>query len=193
MFPEFCSRSPDLAKFAYLQKEKPHYLPERISVNLSARQFSNPQLIPMIKNVLRTQKISPKQLELEITETGLIENIAEVCSTLHQLGDMGIQLAIDDFGTGYSSLGYLKDLPFNRLKIDKSFVDSCMFDYNSQSIIESIIGLAHRIGLEVTAEGVETIEQKQFLAKHQCDEFQGYYFSPPISPEEFGSFFSQYH
>jgi EAL domain-containing protein (putative c-di-GMP-specific phosphodiesterase class I) len=105
---------------------------------------------------------------------------------------MGIQLAIDDFGTGYSSLAYLKDLPINRLKIDKSFVDACMIDYNSQSIIASIISLAHRLGLEVTAEGVETQEQIQFLTKHHCDEFQGYYFSPPIAPEELGNFFSQY-
>ena len=179
--------------FSHLQKEKPHYLPERISVNLSARQFTNPQIIPMLEKVLESQNIAPNQLELEITETGLIEHIDEVCTTLHQVGKIGIQLAIDDFGTGYSSLGYLKDLPINRLKIDKTFVDSCMFDYNSQSIIASIISLAHRIGLQVTAEGVETLEQKQFLTKHQCDEFQGYYFSPPISPDEFERFFSQYH
>ncbi len=179
--------------FAYLQKEKPHYLPERLSVNLSARQFSNPQLISLLKQILLTHKMSPEQLELEITETGLIENIDEVRSTLHQLEKLGVQLAIDDFGTGYSSLIYLKDLPINRLKIDKSFVGSCMFDYNSQSIIASIISLAHRIGLKVTAEGVETLEQKQFLTKHQCDELQGYYFSPPISPAEFNRFFSRYN
>lgn len=178
--------------FAHLQREKPHYLPERISINLSTRQFADPQLIPMVERIIKKQEIAPHQLELEITETALMENIEEVYTTLHQLGAMGIQLAIDDFGKGYSSLGYLKDLPINRLKIDKSFVDACLFDYNSQSIIASIISLAHRIGLEVTAEGVETVEQKKFLAKHHCDEFQGYYFSPPIAPEEFNRFFSQY-
>lgn len=180
------------AWFAELQKTKPHYLPERISVNLSARQFSNPQLIPMIESVLKAYNLTPNQLELEITETVLVENIETVSKTLHQIGKKGIQLAIDDFGTGYSSLSYLKDLPFNRLKIDKSFVDACMIDYNSQSIIASIISLAHRLGMEVTAEGVETIEQIEFLKKHRCDEFQGYYFSPPIAPEEFNIFFSQY-
>lgn len=180
------------AWFAQLQREKPYYLPERISINLSARHFSSPQLIPMLKQVLDSHQLTPNQLELEITETGLIANIDEVYIILHQIGEMGIQLAIDDFGTGYSSLGYLKDLPFNRLKIDKSFIDSCMFDYNSQSIIASIISLAHRIGLEVTAEGVETQEQMHFLLQHQCDEFQGYYFSPPIPPAEFARYFSQY-
>ena len=180
------------ARFARLLKEKPHYLPQRISVNLSARQFTHPHLIPMIERVLKSEQLAPHQLELEITETALIENIEKVCGTLHKLGKMGIQLAIDDFGTGYSSLAYLKDLPINRLKIDKSFVEACMIDYNSQSIIASIISLAHRIGLKVTAEGVETLEQKQFLTKHHCDEFQGYYFSHPIAPEEFGNYFSQY-
>jgi EAL domain-containing protein (putative c-di-GMP-specific phosphodiesterase class I) len=166
--------------------------PTRISVNLSARHFSNPQLIPLLESVLKAHHLSPHYLELEITETALIENIEDVRETLHKIGDLGIQLAIDDFGIGYSSLSYLKDLPINRLKIDKSFIDSCMYDYNSQSIIASIISLAHRIGLEVVAEGVETKEQKQFLEKHHCDEFQGYYFSRPIPPEELEKFLAEY-
>lgn len=178
--------------FAQLLQKKGNCLPERISVNLSARHFSNPQLIPLLEHVLKTNNLAPHQLELEITETALIENIGEVRETLHKIGDIGIQLAIDDFGIGYSSLSYLKDLPINRLKIDKSFVDSCMFDYNSQSIIASIITLAHRIGLEVIAEGVETKEQKQFLEKHHCDEFQGYYFSRPIPPEQLEEFFADH-
>lgn len=178
--------------FSSVQQGKSAHPPERISVNLSARQFSSPELIPMLKQVLKKHSLAPHLLELEITETGLMQNIDEVYATLHHIGDMGIQLAIDDFGTGYSSLGYLKDLPFNRLKIDKSFIDSCMNDYNSQSIIASIISLAHRIGLKVTAEGVETLEQQEFLIKHQCDELQGFYFSPPIPPEEISTFFSHY-
>lgn len=179
--------------FSELKKTLAHNLPKRISVNLSGRQFADDQLLPMLKNVLKTQNFPPGQLEIEITETTLIQNIEVVYATLHKIGEMGIQIAIDDFGTGYSSLGYLKDLPINRLKIDKSFVDSCLFDYNSQSIIASIITLAHRIGLEVTAEGVENEEQRQFLMKHHCDEFQGYYFSPPIAQENLSAFFSKFN
>jgi diguanylate cyclase (GGDEF)-like protein/PAS domain S-box-containing protein len=178
--------------FAKLLQKNSACCPTRISVNLSARHFSNPQLIPLLESVLKAHNLSPNHLELEITETALIENIEDVRETLHKIGDLGIQLAIDDFGIGYSSLSYLKDLPINRLKIDKSFIDSCMYDYNSQSIIASIISLAHRIGLEVIAEGVETKEQKQFLEKHHCDEFQGYYFSRPIPPEELEKFLAEY-
>lgn len=179
--------------FANLHNHQRHFLPERISVNLSARQFASPKLIPMLENIFKTVSLAPHQLELEITETALIENIDKVRNTLHEIGKIGVQIAIDDFGTGYSSLGYLKDLPINRLKIDKTFIDACLVDYNSQSIIASIISLAHRIGLEVTAEGVENKEQLQFLKKHHCDEYQGFYFSPPIAQEELGNFFSQYH
>lgn len=180
------------AMFSQLLQKNATCHTSRISVNLSAKHFSNPQLIPLLKNALKNNQLSPKYLELEITETALIENIGEVRDILHEIGDLGIQLAIDDFGIGYSSLSYLKDLPINRLKIDKSFINSCMYDYNSQSIIASIISLAHRIGLEVVAEGVETEEQKQFLEKHHCDEFQGYYFSRPISPEELEAFLAEF-
>jgi diguanylate cyclase (GGDEF)-like protein/PAS domain S-box-containing protein len=176
--------------FGALQKEKKYHLPPRLSINFSARQFSSPHLTELVKDILSTHKMKPNQIELEITETGLIENIDEVRNTLQQLGELGVRLAIDDFGRGYSSLSYLKDLPINRLKIDKSFVDSCIVDYSSQSIVASIINLAHRLKLEVTAEGVETLEQRQFLNRHQCDEYQGYYFSPPIPPQEIIAFFS---
>jgi EAL domain-containing protein (putative c-di-GMP-specific phosphodiesterase class I) len=181
------------AWFAQIQKQKEHYVPDHISINFSARQFSSPRLIPLLEKTLQEYNIEPNQLELEITETALIEHIEDVCDTLYKIGDMGIKITIDDFGTGYSSLGYLKDLPINRLKIDKSFVDSCMTDYHSQSIIASIISLAHRLGIKVTAEGVETLDQKQFLEKHHCDEFQGYYFSHPLAPKDLDHYLSQYH
>lgn len=188
---EILSRS--CSMFAQLLQNKEAFCPERISINLSARHFANPQIIPLLQDILAENNLLPHHLELEITETALIENIGDVRETLHGIGALGIQLAIDDFGIGYSSLSYLKDLPINRLKIDKSFVSSCLFDHNSQSIIASIISLAHRIGLGVIAEGVETKEQKQFLEKHHCDEFQGYYFSHPIPAEKLATFFSQYH
>lgn len=177
--------------FSQLQKKGISLIPERLSINMSARQFSDANLIPMLKNVLKTQKFAPEQLELEITETMLIQNIREIYETISKVSKMGIKIAVDDFGTGYSSLSYLKDLPINRLKIDKSFINLCTLDYNSQSIIDAIISLAHRIGLEVTAEGVETKEQQQFLTKQHCDELQGYYFSHPIDYNTLCDFFGQ--
>jgi diguanylate cyclase (GGDEF)-like protein/PAS domain S-box-containing protein len=178
------------ACFVQLRKSSV-FIPERLSVNLSARQLADERLIPKLRAILKTQKMDPQHLELEITESALIENIEEVDKVINTLCDMGIKIAIDDFGVGYSSLGYLKNLRVNRIKIDKSFVNSCLIDHNSQSIIASIITLAHRLGLEVTAEGVETLEQQQFLLKHHCDEFQGYYFSPPVSQEHLSHYLSQ--
>jgi diguanylate cyclase (GGDEF)-like protein/PAS domain S-box-containing protein len=179
--------------FLKLKSQLKDHMPKRLSINLSGRQFSNEQFIPMLEKNLRENHFPPEQLEIEITETTLIHNIKEARRRIDQLGAMGIQIAIDDFGTGYSSLGYLKDLPINRLKIDKSFVESCISDFNSQSIIASIISLAHRLGLEVTAEGVENQEQRQFLLRHHCDEFQGFYFSPPLDETAMIAFFSKYN
>lgn len=179
------------AHFSTLKKSSTAHIPERLSINLSSRQFANAQLIPTLKSILESNEILAEELELEITETTLIQNSHAVFDIINQISEMGIHIAIDDFGTGYSSLGYLKNLPINRLKIDKSFIDSCMFDYNSQSIITSIISLAHRIGLKVTAEGIETVEQSNFLMQHHCDELQGFYFSPPLDPTQLIEFFNE--
>lgn len=179
------------AHFSTLKKSSKVHIPARLSINLSSRQFANAQLIPTLKSLLESNELLAEELELEITETTLIQSSHVVFDIINQISEMGIQIAIDDFGTGYSSLGYLKNLPINRLKIDKSFIDSCMFDYNSQSIITSIISLAHRIGLKVTAEGVETLEQSNFLVQHHCDELQGFYFSPPLDPAQLIAFFNE--
>ena len=158
--------------------------PLRMAVNLSARQFRQDNLVEMIDSILRETGISPKLLELELTEGLLMENISETSLILGQLKSRGVQVAIDDFGTGYSSLSYLKRFPIDRLKIDRSFVRDIITDSNDAAIAVAIISLGRSLGLSVIAEGVETREQLEFLGVQKCDEYQGYYFSRPVSPEE---------
>jgi EAL domain-containing protein (putative c-di-GMP-specific phosphodiesterase class I) len=124
-------------------------------------------------------------LELEITETGLLENQQNAMSTLNALHQLGIHLAIDDFGTGYSSLAYLKFLPLDVLKIDKSFIDDIPFLQSDMTITATIIAMAHHLGFKVLAEGVETAEQLAFLQKHGCDSYQGYLYSKPLPASDF--------
>lgn len=156
----------------------------QLSVNLSARQFEDDNLLDLIEYILLLSGMSPSCLELEITEGTLMQNIEESKKKIEEMWKLGLKIAIDDFGTGYCSLSYLKDFKAHRLKIDKSFIDTCLFDKNSHSIILFIISLAHRLGLEVTSEGIETKAQYDFLLKHHCDEFQGYYFSQPLRKNE---------
>ena len=158
--------------------------PLRMAVNLSARQFRQDNLVEMIDSILQETGISPKLLELELTEGLLMENISETSLILEQLKSRGVQVAIDDFGTGYSSLSYLKRFPIDRLKIDRSFVRDIITDSNDAAIAVAIISLGRSLGLSVIAEGVETREQLEFLGVQKCDEYQGYYFSRPVSPEE---------
>lgn len=156
----------------------------KLAINVSTRQFHDPEFLDIIKSIILENNLLPSSFEIEITETALMKN-REIClSSIHLIRDFGLQIAIDDFGTGYSSLQYLKDLPLNRLKIDKSFIQCCTTDKNCGSIVTSIISLAHRLGLKVTAEGVENDEQKTFLAQNNCDELQGYLFSKPLLEDE---------
>jgi len=148
-----------------------------LSVNLSVRQLGAPGLLATIRSAIEESGIAPGLLQLEITETALMENVAHAREILHELAGLGIRLAIDDFGTGYSSLSYLKALPIHKLKIDRSFVRDVVVDNDDASIVTAIIGLAHNMGLTVISEGVETEEQMAFLKKHGCDEGQGYYYS----------------
>lgn len=161
------------------------YTPLRISVNLSVYQFRQKNLISMIKDILKHASLEPQYLDLEITESGILENEGENISKLNELHDMGISITIDDFGTGYSSLSKLKELPISALKIDKKFVDSLPFDTKSITIARSIIDLAHNLEYSVVSEGIENIDQFEFLVHHNCDEYQGYYFSEPVSADEF--------
>jgi diguanylate cyclase (GGDEF)-like protein/PAS domain S-box-containing protein len=158
--------------------------PVRLSVNLSARQFIQRDLIASIRQTLDETGLSPEYLELELTESLIMHNADLFISTLRELREIGIELAVDDFGTGYSSLSYLQRFPINRLKIDQSFVRDIVGNADSGAISVAIIMLGHSLGLKVIAEGVETIEQLDFLHSSNCNEIQGYYFSKPLPAAE---------
>lgn len=158
--------------------------PIRIAVNLSARQFQDPRLINSIRQILEETDLDPNFLELEITESLLIENTLASSAALSELKKMGIHIAIDDFGTGYSSLNYLKHFPLNVLKMDASFVRSINSSDNDAAIASAVIALGKSLGLKVIAEGVETKAQVAFLRGRQCDAIQGNYFSGAVPPAE---------
>jgi EAL domain-containing protein (putative c-di-GMP-specific phosphodiesterase class I) len=158
--------------------------PVRLSVNLSARQFIQRDLIASIRQTLEETGLAAEYLELELTESLIMHNADLFISTLRELREIGIELAVDDFGTGYSSLSYLQRFPINRLKIDQSFVRDIFGNADSGAISVAIIMLGHSLGLKVIAEGVETIEQLDFLHSSNCNEIQGYFFSKPLPAEE---------
>lgn len=155
----------------------------RISVNLSARQFQQPGLAQRVRAALDASGLAPAGLELEITESTVMQDTEEAADVLRSLRELGVSVSIDDFGTGYSSLSYLKRFPLDVLKIDRAFVND-MGDAAGAAIIRAIITLAHSLGLAAVAEGVETAEQVAFLKENDCDQIQGYYFSRPIWPEQ---------
>lgn len=156
-----------------------------VSVNLSGRHFKEKNLVEMVEQVLEQTGLDPNYLELELTESAIMDNVEQGIITLNRLKNMGIYLAIDDFGTGYSSFSYLKRFPVDILKIDQSFVSDITTDSDSAAIVSAIISVGHSLNLKVIAEGVETEDQFHFLSEHQCDEAQGYYFSKPLSVKEF--------
>lgn len=160
----------------------------RISVNLSARQFQQPDLYDRIDAVIRTTGIDPAMLELELTESMLMADPVAATEVLRQLAGLGVKIAIDDFGTGYSSLAYLKRFPVTRLKIDQSFVRDLSTDLNDAAIVSAVVAMAVSLKLEVIAEGVETLEQLRYLEAHGCHAIQGYYFSQPKPAADFQSF-----
>jgi len=140
-------------------------------------------LVKQVEDILNRTGLRPEYLELEVTEGLLIENISETTKILNDLHDLGVRLSIDDFGTGYSSMNYLKRLPFDNLKIDKSFVQDVTISDDASAIATAIITLAHSLDMKVIAEGVETSEQLKFLQQQNCDMVQGFLFSKPVSPE----------
>ncbi|MBK5240015.1 bifunctional diguanylate cyclase/phosphodiesterase [Clostridium sp.] len=156
----------------------------KVSVNLSAQQFLKSDITEVIKNILSKTGLEPKYLELEITESMTME-VNYAIRKLRELRQLGVSISIDDFGTGYSSLNYLKKFPVNYLKVDKSFVRDIMHDKSDANIVSTIISMAHNMGLEVIAEGVEDKQQLRFLKLRNCDFVQGYYFSRPIPAEFF--------
>jgi diguanylate cyclase (GGDEF)-like protein/PAS domain S-box-containing protein len=155
-------------------------LPLRLAINVSPRQFRNGHFIRTVQQVLKETGFDPHCLDLEITETMLMEHNGSTLDAMRELSAMGVQFSIDDFGTGYSSLGYLKHLPIRRLKIDRSFVCDVLNDTNDAAIVSAIISMAHNLGLQVIAEGVETRQQLEFLRNRGCDAMQGYYYSQPV-------------
>ncbi len=161
------------------QARYPHDPPLLICVNLSARQFRHPDLFAQVTQVLHETGLAPGSLGLELTESLLMETGAATLATLHGLRGLGVQLAIDDFGTGYSSLRYLQHFPVNALKIDRSFVTDLGSDRHAHGIVQAIVTLAHTLGLEVVAEGVETAGQLAQVRALGCDLVQGYYFARP--------------
>jgi EAL domain-containing protein (putative c-di-GMP-specific phosphodiesterase class I) len=156
-----------------------------VSVNLSARQFKQPELADMVAAVLRETGLEPQHLDLELTESLVMSGAEQFISKLQALNAMGVRLSIDDFGTGYSSLSYLKRFPINTLKIDQSFVRDIVTDVDDAAITRSVISLGHSLNLKVIAEGVETDAQLAYLRRHGCDEMQGYLFSRPVPAAEF--------
>jgi diguanylate cyclase (GGDEF)-like protein/PAS domain S-box-containing protein len=156
-----------------------------ISVNVSARQFHQLDFVQQVQNAILSHAVDPKLLKLEITESMLLENVDRIIDTMNALRTLGVQFSLDDFGTGYSSLQYLKKLPLDQLKIDRSFIRDICFESNDQAIVQTIIVMAASLKLAVIAEGVETEEQKLRLLEGGCTNFQGYLFSRPVVIEEF--------
>lgn len=159
--------------------------PLQITVNLSSLQFNQPDLLTKIQGVLTETGIDPTFLKLELTERLLVQNVETTITRFSQLKELGIQISIDDFGKGYASLSYLQHFPFDTLKIDRCFVQNVDQNSKNAAITTALIQMAHQLGLEVVAEGVETEAERQFLLQHGCDAMQGYLFSPAIPPPDF--------
>ena len=162
-----------------------------IAVNLTMWNLEAQELPEQIEALLRDTGVSPRNLELEITETSIMSDPQRVIRTLNQIRQLGVQFAIDDFGTGYSSFAYLTKLPVSCIKIDKSFVQNIEADHDSSVIVKSIIDLGHNLGLKVVAEGVETAIARKMLTSFQCDDGQGYYFCRPIPADATMKFLTQ--
>ncbi len=160
----------------------------RVSVNLSARQFHYANLVDIVGDTIRKSGIDAKDLDLELTESTIMDRLEETTLTLRRLKNMGAHISIDDFGTGYSSLMYLKTFPIDTIKIDKSFVNDVTTDSDDRAITQAIISMAHSLKLDVVAEGVETKEQLEILRSQGCDIIQGYLFSKPIPADDISPF-----
>ena len=160
----------------------------RLAVNLSGRQFHQTALAGKIRDALARSGLQPGELEVEITESVAMSDAAQSVEILEQLGRAGVRIAVDDFGTGYSSLGYLRRFPLDCLKIDKSFVHDLQHERDDATIVTTIIAMAHSLGLEVCAEGVETAEQAAFLRAQRCDRVQGFYYAQPMDRSDCTTF-----
>lgn len=162
-----------------------------LSINVSAKQFRQPDFVAQVRAAIERHSIDPMQLKLELTESLLLENIEDTISSMTVLGEIGVQFSLDDFGTGYSSLQYLKRLPLFQLKIDQSFVRDIVTDSHDRSIVRTIIAMAQSLYLNVIAEGVETEEQRELLLSNGCKRYQGYLFGRPVPIDQFNAALKQ--
>lgn len=162
-----------------------------LSLNISSIQYRRPDFVGNLLALLEEHKVNPRDIELEITESVLIDDFDQVVEKLHTLKDYGIRISLDDFGTGYSSLSYLKGLPIDTLKIDKSFIDTVIQDESTQVITEAIVSMVKKLGYETVAEGVETKEQYEYLKQIHCDNIQGFLLGKPMPEEEIVRLLSQ--
>jgi diguanylate cyclase (GGDEF)-like protein/PAS domain S-box-containing protein len=164
----------------------------RVAVNLSAVQFTQPNLVGMIADILKESQLPAKYLELEITEGTVMDSPQKAIDIMLQIRAMGIHLSLDDFGTGYSSLAYLKKFPLNTLKIDKAFVDDIEESEQGRNMVATIVTIAHNLGMQVVAEGVETNNQLSFLSGLRCEQLQGYLYSKPLPEDDFQKYLLSY-
>jgi EAL domain-containing protein (putative c-di-GMP-specific phosphodiesterase class I) len=163
-----------------------------ISVNLSPKQLAAPELVGKITDILERTGVDAKRLTVEVTESCFIRDVTVAISTLRKLKKLGLNIALDDFGTGFSSLSLLQKLPVDKLKIDRSFIEKLQQDDRDRQIVHGLILIAHKLGLEVIAEGVEQGEHEDILKQMQCDYGQGYFYSKPAEAEEINHWRQQY-
>lgn len=163
---------------------------DRIAINISPVQINHGNLVAITQEALEKSGLQPDNLELEVTEAIFLQDTEQVGRTLNSLDSLGVRLALDDFGTGFSSLSYLKDFHFDRLKIDKSFINNIFKESNEQSIANSIIALGHSLNMTVLAEGIEEESQLKWLKEKGCDEGQGYLFSKPLTTQALEDLFN---
>jgi diguanylate cyclase (GGDEF)-like protein len=161
--------------------------PLRVAVNLSAQQFKQKMLFEIVSGALARANLEPRYLEVELTESAVMEDGEKSVQILRRLSEHGVRIAVDDFGTGYSSLSYLRRLPLDKLKIDRAFIREIATSREDAEIVRAIVTLAHSLRLKVVAEGVETDDQLRFLRSLGCDLYQGYLCSPPVKPDEFAA------
>jgi EAL domain-containing protein (putative c-di-GMP-specific phosphodiesterase class I) len=159
-----------------------------LAVNVSARQFRQPNFVAQVSGIIEQAMIDPSRLKIELTESTVLDDVEDTITKMHELKKIGVRFSMDDFGTGYSSLAYLSQLPLDQLKIDKSFVHNIDTKSSDATIIQTIIGMAHNLNIEVIAEGVETEAQHEFLAGAGCWLYQGYLFGRPVPIAQFTDF-----
>jgi EAL domain-containing protein (putative c-di-GMP-specific phosphodiesterase class I) len=165
--------------------------PVGVAVNLSAMQFKGRNLVQLTLNALAASGLTAARLDLEITESVLLQDETHTLALLHQLREIGVRISMDDFGTGYSSLAYLRNFPFDKIKIDRSFVRDMLVRKDCQAIVRAVVGLARSLGIVTIIEGIETKEQLAYAKADGCDEGQGYLFAKPMPEREIAEFLAK--